>query len=252
MSQFTIDTRGFIKNLKTPSGERATWWEVFSKPKDYPALSKNQLAEISDFITVTKELEVMRVAHGLRPLNVGRALSDGDYVPRKALGKADIDFSRISNPDFKRTWETAAEGILKGDVNYVESIRATLLLHADQAYREVVEDMFSNSLRPLGVADKEVMGVLHPQLLFQFEATGTRLTKAENELRRLRVPRVDKLGKLTKEERALRAKLSITRQLNRSRRKTTSQADCLGKTNPKLYPSGTGAIASSPVGTSIN
>ena len=210
LSKFDIVGKGTIKNLKVAEGQSDFWWEVFSRPGDYKNLSKAQRAQIDDYLQVVKELEDMRVANGLKP----RAIKGAEgwfYVPRKVKGVDGIDVTRPTNPGLQRHYEEAREGVISGRVDYEISPRTTLLLHANQAYREVADAQLAAALRPLSVTEKEIMAVLNPELLSRMETVTTRLVSAERELRRIRVPRVAKKGKLTKEEKALRKKFDEQR-----------------------------------------
>ncbi|KKL69322.1 hypothetical protein LCGC14_2116110, partial [marine sediment metagenome] len=212
LSRFAVDSKGFVRNLKVTEGQSTAWWDVFSRPGDYVNLSKSQRAQINDYLKVVKELEDMRVANGLKPRSLTDTAEGWFYVPRKAKGVEDIAFNRPSNPGLQRHFEEAREGILSGKVNYETSPRTTLLLHANQAYREVADVQLATALRPLSVTEKEIMAVLEPTLLSNMEKAATRLVNAEREVRRIRVPRVAKAGKLTKEEKALRAKFTTQRK----------------------------------------
>ncbi|GAG01470.1 unnamed protein product, partial [marine sediment metagenome] len=205
---FSIADDATIKRLPVSPGQSRVWMDVFSRPNTYK-LSVPQRAFVDDYLQVVREAEEMRVAAGLQPRGVNK---DGWlYVPRQVKTTRGVELTRPSNPSLQRVYEEAQEGVAAG-VKYNTSPRAVLETHLRNAYREVLEKQLTDALTPLSVRPSELLRRTNTQVVRRMEAATESLVGANREVRRLRVPRVDKAGRVTPQETALRRTLAGQRK----------------------------------------
>jgi hypothetical protein len=176
-----IDKDGFFGDTG------ALWQTVFGNPGKYPSLNLKTREYITDFNQVVKEVEDLRVAFGLDPRAKG--LGPGEYyVPRQVQSVRGLKLEVETNPSLERIYKEAEEGFANG-VRYSTDPRATLSLHVNAAYREVIEKQLSDVLEPISylVDDLVDSPVLRHKLIMAKIAKD----KAEAQVERVRVPRVD-------------------------------------------------------------
>ena len=197
-----IDSDGFVQ------GTNKLWNDVFSTPSKFN-LTDDAMRLIDDVHRLVDEAEAMRVAEGLEPLAT-RSKEGWFYVPRQATETAaGISLERPSNAKLTRFWEEATDGFAAG-VRYDSDVRATVGNHLRAAYREILNAQLSRQLEPLSVAPSELI----PQALRdKWVAVTLRRTQAINNVKRLRVPRVErgKGGHVTPAEKELRKSLDDQR-----------------------------------------
>lgn len=182
------------------------WQDVFSRPGAYDLLT-DQKAYIDDFNLMIEEAENLRLAYGLDP-RPKLSLAEGQfYVPRSTKGIRGIELKRPSNPKLHRLYEEATDGFAKG-IRYDIDPRATAELHLRTAYKEILEKQLADAIEPLSITPKELV---KPAIRQRMSAAVKMRIAAEREVRRLRVPRVEKKGRVTPEEKALRARLDEQR-----------------------------------------
>ena len=156
-SPVKITADGFVE------GTDFLWQDVFSMPIEpltrptetglsirelfnSKIISEEALEYIKDYRRIIDEMEKLRVQEGLNPLSKDR---DGWlYVPRLAKGKADIDFVGHSKSRFKRDQDAgveklATEKLILDEVRYDVDPRATLKIHLQAAYHEILDEQLS-------------------------------------------------------------------------------------------------------------
>ena len=190
-----IDAKGVVR------GTSKRWEDVFSNPTAYD-LKPEARAFIDDLLRVVDEVEQLRVDAGLEP-RATRSKDGWLYVPRQATETRGVALQRPSNPDLQRVFEEATDGAAAG-VKYSNDPRANLRVHLLAAYREIADKQLSDAIEPQGVSAADLVPVA---VRSRLSGALARREAARAEVKRLRVPRVNRRGPAPDEEKALRASL---------------------------------------------
>jgi len=150
---FQFTRSGQLTNVagKT-AGLSLHWNDVFRNPAKY-LLTDSQSAVIDDVIRTAKEVEAMRVLAGLKARNI---LKDGFYIPRHVQGVKGVVIEGVTDPNLKRLFENAEDGVAAG-IEYENDVRAVLELHVKSAYQEVAEKQLSDAVAQFGVKASDLV-----------------------------------------------------------------------------------------------
>lgn len=144
---FQISEEGRLLNVEGKvKGLPLHWNDVFRAPDKY-VLTANQRAMINDVVQTVREAEDMRALAGLTRRNI---VKDGFYIPRQVKGIKGVILEGVSDPNMKRLFDTAEDGLANG-IKYERDIRAVLELHIKTAYQEVAEKQLSDAVAQYGV-----------------------------------------------------------------------------------------------------
>ena len=197
---FRIDKDGFFEN----TGKQ--WMDVFQRPAQYRSQMTQEASDyIDDFLRIIDEGNNLRRAHGL--LTLPSNTEGWFYVPRQVRDIRGVALRKPTNAKLTRFYDEATDAVEQG-VQYERDPRAVLENHLKSTYREIIEKQFSEAIAPLSLAPKQL---LPEGLVVEMRQAIVRRQRAQNEVNRLRVPRVTKDGKVTKQEKALRKTLSEQR-----------------------------------------